>query len=83
MFLNPLLQDPDAELVDDGGEDSWLDAKGRAETAFQAVLSNGTKIQGDHHLVFHTRTPSDLCACARTLNGTCRLRVWKAIGLPR
>lgn len=42
----------------DGEEKSWPNAEERAKTAFEAVLSNGAKIQGDHHLVFHTRVPS-------------------------
>ena len=45
-------------MEDDGGEKSHVGAEDRAAAAFEAVLSHGAKIQGDHHLVFHTRTPS-------------------------
>ena len=53
-----LSQDPDAVVEEDGGEKSRVGAEERATAAFEAVLSHGAKIQGDHHLVFHTRTPS-------------------------
>jgi len=46
--------EPDAVSEDDPGDGSWTGAEERARAAFQQVLLNGTKIQGDHHLVFHT-----------------------------
>jgi len=42
-------------------EKSRVGAEDRATAAFEAVLAHGAKIQGDHHLVFHTRTPSRTC----------------------
>jgi len=60
--LDLLSQDPDAVVEDDGQEKSYLGAEERAKAAFEAVLMYGTKIQGDHHLVFHTRAPSQTCA---------------------
>jgi len=45
--------DPDA-VIEDDGEDKTLSGAGeRAKAAFEEVLSNGVKIQEDHHLVFH------------------------------
>ena len=37
-------------------EKSWPGAEERAKDAYEAVLLHGAKIQGDHHLVFYTRT---------------------------
>jgi len=45
--------DPDAVVEDGGDEKPYLGAEGRAKAAFEAVLSHGARIQGDHHLVFH------------------------------
>lgn len=45
-------------MIEGDDEDKyWFAAEERAKAAFEAVFSNGTKIQGDHHLVFHARTP--------------------------
>ena len=70
-------------MIEGDDEDKyWFAAEERAKAAFEAVLSYGTKIQGDHHLVFHTRTPFR----TRTLPPeglirSCRLRVCEAARL--
>lgn len=71
-------------MIEDDIEDkSWLDAEERAREAFEAVLSNGTKIQGDHHLIFHTRMSFTCMFSPERLTEARRLRVWKATCLPR
>lgn len=72
-------------MVEDEVEDpSWSGAEERAKTAFEAVLSCGTKIQGDHHLVFYARMPSPAHALLpEGLTETRRLRVWETTCLPR
>jgi hypothetical protein len=71
-------------VIESDDEDKyWFASEERAKAAFEAVLSNGAKIQGDHHLVFHARTPSR----TRTLPPeglirSCRLRVRETARLP-
>ena len=82
-FLD-LSQDPDAVVEDDDEEKSYLGAEERATAAFEAVLLHGVKIQGDHHLVFHTRTSSQICVLPpEGLTGARRLRIWKTTCLSR
>jgi len=64
-------------MEDDGEDKTWSGAEERAKAAFEAVLSNGAKIQGDHHLVFHTRMSFRIRVLSSGLIGMCRLRVRK------
>lgn len=45
---------PDPDAIESIGDPSWAGAEERAKDAFEAALSHGMKLQGDHHLVFYT-----------------------------
>ena len=84
LFCLNTNQDPDAEVdPNEVVKISKAEAEKTAEASLKAVFEHGTKIDLDHHLVYHARRSTPLICLVSNINALTSSQIMNSVTFSR